>query len=59
MSQARIDLFGVLCGVMGWGIGYVMCYVNQKDKLRKQREMAEHAYSRYWSGLHGYDEDEF
>jgi len=54
--SARIDLFGILCCVMGWGFGYVQCYVNQKDKLRKQREMAEHAYNRYWNG---YDGDEF
>ena len=54
--QARIDLFGILCGLFGWGMGYVMCWVNQKDKLRKQREMAEHAYCRYWNG---YDGDEF
>mgnify|MGYP007083472102 CR=1 FL=1 len=54
--QARIDLFGILCGLFGWGMGYVMCWVNQKDKLRQQREMAERAYNRYWNG---YDGDEF
>jgi len=54
--QQRIDLFGILCIFAGWAAGYAHCYINQKDKLRKQREMAEHAYNRYWNG---YDGDEF
>jgi hypothetical protein len=54
--QARIDLFGILCAVCGWGFGYVQCYVNQRDKARKAQERAEAAYRRYWNG---YDGDEF
>jgi hypothetical protein len=54
--QARIDLFGLLCGLSGWGIGYVLGILRERERLKEAKRRADWAYNRYWNG---YDGDEF
>jgi hypothetical protein len=54
--QARIDLFGLLCGLSGWGIGYLLGILRERERLKEAQRRADWAYSRYWNGNDG---DEF
>lgn len=49
-TQAAVDIFGIACGILGFGIGWFMCWRKQEARLRDSRERAEAAYRRYWNG---------
>ena len=55
-TQAAVDLFGILCGLSGLGIGFVWGIMRERNRLKETQRKAEWAYNRYWNG---YDGDEF
>ena len=52
-QQWRIDLFGLLCGLSGWGIGYVLGIIRERERLKEAQRRADWAYNRYWLGDDG------
>lgn len=54
-TQAAVDIFGLLCGAGGFGIGWVLCWRRQVARLQESQRRADEAYRRYWNG-YTYDE---
>ena len=57
VSQARIDIFGIFCVLLGFGMGYAWRYFSQLERIRESQRRYDAAYRRYWQGLN--DEEPF
>lgn len=56
-TQFAVDMFGLACCAMGFGLGWVLCWRKQVERVRESEYRRQEAYRRYWNG-YPYDDKE-